>query len=123
MKALGPYAVKIHILLLTLVVSIPQVLAAPAPIEVVETGTQKVLQALEKHQTNTEVRRQAIPKIVDEYFNFDDMDKRSIGPVWNGQPPVSKGNSLSHSVNFCLMFTSTKLKNIRVKKSPPTRSK
>ncbi|MGA7874228.1 MAG: ABC transporter substrate-binding protein [Desulfoferrobacter sp.] len=87
MKALGPYAVKIHILLLTLVVSIPQVLAAPAPIEVVETGTQKVLQALEKHQTNTEVRRQAIRKIVDEYFNFDDMAKRSIGPVWNDQPP------------------------------------
>lgn len=87
MKTVRSYAVTTCIVLLSLIVSISQVLAASAPIEVVKTGTQRVLQVLEKNQTNTEARRQAIRKIVDEYFNFDEMAKRSIGPVWNEQAP------------------------------------
>lgn len=85
-KPLRSYIVKLYVVLLSLILSAPQVLAASDPIQVVETGTQKVLQVLEKNKTDTEARRQAIRKIVDEYFNFDEMARRSIGPAWNEQP-------------------------------------
>lgn len=61
--------------------------AAPSPQEVVRTGTDQVLQILKERSRDRDGRRMAIRKVVNEYFDFDDMAKRSLGPPWKQQPP------------------------------------
>ncbi len=64
-----------------------QAIAAENPREVVKTGTDQVLQLLRQYPGNTQVRREKIRAVVDEYFDFDEIAKRALGPAWNGQPP------------------------------------
>jgi phospholipid transport system substrate-binding protein len=62
-------------------------IAAENPQAVIKTGTYQVLQLLKKYPQNTQVRREKIRAVVNEYFDFDAIAKRALGPPWNEQPP------------------------------------
>jgi phospholipid transport system substrate-binding protein len=64
--------------------------AASSPLETVQTGTDKVLHTLKEHSGDSQKRREGIRKIVDDYFDFDEMARRSLGPHWNQQPPAKQ---------------------------------
>jgi phospholipid transport system substrate-binding protein len=67
------------------------VMPAPAvasdPVDTVQSGTQRVLQMLEQYPDDTHQRREKIRQAVNEYFDFEEMAKRSLGPQWGQQPP------------------------------------
>ncbi|HYA41885.1 MAG TPA: ABC transporter substrate-binding protein [Syntrophobacteraceae bacterium] len=65
----------------------PQVLADVNPQAAVKTATDQVLQLLREYRENTQARRQKIRSVVDEYFDFDAIAKRALGPRWKEQPP------------------------------------
>jgi phospholipid transport system substrate-binding protein len=62
-------------------------IAAENPQGVIKTGTDKVLQLLKQYPENTQVRREKIRAAVNEYFDFDEIAKRALGPRWKKQPP------------------------------------
>jgi phospholipid transport system substrate-binding protein len=64
--------------------------AGSSPLETVQTGTEKVLHTLKEHAADSQKRREEIRKIVDNYFDFDEMAKRSLGPQWNKQAPAKQ---------------------------------
>jgi phospholipid transport system substrate-binding protein len=59
--------------------------AAPSPLDTVQSGTNRVLEILKKSHGNVQGSRGEIREIVNEYFNFDEMSKRSLGPLWKDQ--------------------------------------
>jgi phospholipid transport system substrate-binding protein len=61
--------------------------AAPSPVDVVKTGTEKVLHVLKEHSANRHERREEIRKTVNEYFDFTEMGKRALGPHWKDLSP------------------------------------
>lgn len=60
-------------------------MASSGPLETVQAGTDKVLQILKEQAGSEQKRRAEIRKVVDQYFDFDEMAKRALGPQWNQQ--------------------------------------
>ncbi len=62
---------------------------APSPMEVIQSGTDKVLAILHQSKTGQshplQEREGDVLNIVHSYFNFDEMAKRSLGPPWDQQ--------------------------------------
>jgi phospholipid transport system substrate-binding protein len=65
--------------------------AANSPIALVQSGTDRALQIIRSAQSGTapslRERRAEILKIVDEYFDFQEMARRALGRPWKDQPP------------------------------------
>jgi phospholipid transport system substrate-binding protein len=65
--------------------------AATSPITLVQSGTDRALQIIRNAQSGTAPslhdRRGEILKIVDEYFDFQEMAKRALGRPWKEQSP------------------------------------
>ena len=61
------------------------------PMEVIKAGTEKALDILHDRKPdgklNLRERRGEILQIVDQYFDFEEMAKRSLGRAWKYQPP------------------------------------
>jgi len=69
-----------------------QVMAASAsPLEVIQSGTERGLQIIKNSLSGAgpllDQRREEILIIVDEYFDFGEMSRRSLGRPWKDQPP------------------------------------
>ncbi|SPF38217.1 Toluene tolerance family protein [Syntrophobacter sp. SbD1] len=68
-----------------------QAIAVENPQAVIKTGTDQVIQLLKRYPENTRARREIIRavvvKYVDEYFDFDEISKLTLGAPWNEQPP------------------------------------
>ena len=62
-------------------------IAAENPQAVVKAGTDNVLQLLKQYPENTVARREKIRAAVNEYFDFNEIAKRALGPPWKEQPP------------------------------------
>ncbi len=86
----------LRLLAFLLFMFVPQwtIAAEPGPKAVIESGTDRVLQLL--HQSRSggapalHQRMVEILGIVDEYFNFEEMAKRSLGPPWKAQSPEKR---------------------------------
>ncbi len=78
---------KTLISLVCLCLCASQAIAAENPQAVVKTGTGQALQLLKEYPENTQARRQRIWAVVNQYFDFDAIAKRALGPPWNEQPP------------------------------------
>jgi len=83
-------ASKTFVIALVLGFLASQVIAASTPVEAVKAGTEKVLNILKEQPGNKQKQRAEIRKVVDEYFDFDEMAKRALGPHWNEQPPAKQ---------------------------------
>jgi len=61
------------------------------PMEVIQSGTEKALDILHDRKAdgklNLRERRGEILQIVDQYFDFEEMARRSLGRAWRYQPP------------------------------------
>ena len=73
----------------------PMLMAATvAPLQVVQSGSEKGLEiiksSLSSGDSNLREHRDEILKIVDQYFDFEEMAKRSLGPAWRDLPPGKK---------------------------------
>ncbi len=69
-----------------------QVMAAStSPLEVIQSGMERGLQIIKSSLSGAgpslEQRRQEILIIVDEYFDFREMSRRSLGRPWKDQSP------------------------------------
>jgi len=73
-------------------------LSAPAlaaddqsPLRVIQSGTEKALEIIQNRKPDGKLhlreRRNEILQIVDHYFDFEEMAKRSLGAGWKSQPP------------------------------------
>ncbi|MFZ0930243.1 MAG: ABC transporter substrate-binding protein [Syntrophobacteraceae bacterium] len=60
--------------------------AAENPQAVVQSGIDQVLQLLKEYPENSQVRREKIRAVVDEYFDFNEIAKRALGPRWRDVP-------------------------------------
>ena len=78
---------KTLVSLLCLCLWASRALAAENPQAVVKTGTDQVLQLLKQYPESSGVRRGKIRAVVDQYFDFDAIAKRALGPRWNEEPP------------------------------------
>lgn len=73
-------------LTLQLVVGAAGVWAGP-PTETVKQVIERSLDALKEPGASSEARRQKVKRIVDPYFNYQEMAKRSLGPNWGKLSP------------------------------------
>ena len=68
--------------------------AASSPMEVIQSGTDKVLTMLHQSKTGQapplRQKEGEILNVVSNYFNFDEMAKRSLGDPWNQQSPEKR---------------------------------
>jgi phospholipid transport system substrate-binding protein len=66
-------------------------LAANSPLALIQSGTDRALQIIRSAHTGTapslRERRAEILQIVDKYFDFGEMAKRSLGRSWKEQSP------------------------------------
>lgn len=62
-----------------------------APMEVIQSNTDKVLTILHQSKSgqaqSLRQREGEILDVVSNYFNFDEMSRRSLGDAWKQQPP------------------------------------
>ena len=67
------------------------VAAQTGPLQVIQSGTEKALEILRDRgpdgKPNLRDRRGEILTIVDQYFDFDEMARRSLGASWRHQSP------------------------------------
>jgi phospholipid transport system substrate-binding protein len=73
-------------LALNLLVGVAGAWAGP-PTEIARQVIQRALEALNDPSTKGEVRRQKVKRIVDPYFDYQEMAKRSLGPTWGKLNP------------------------------------
>jgi len=64
--------------------------ASPSPLHVIQSGMDRGLQIIKSSFSGEgpglQQRRDEILKIVDEYFDFGEMSRRSLGRPWKDQP-------------------------------------
>ncbi|ABK18957.1 MlaC/ttg2D family ABC transporter substrate-binding protein [Syntrophobacter fumaroxidans] len=76
--------------LFSLTIPIRAAAAANPPISVIKAGTEQALQILRSSRSgqapSVRQRRAEIMVIVDRYFNFHEMARRSLGRLWRDQP-------------------------------------
>ncbi len=88
-------------ILLLLVAIIPQwtIAAAPGPVAVIQSGTERALKILRSTQSGQaptlRQRKGEILSIVDEYFNFEEMARRALGRPWKEQTPEKRQQFVS----------------------------
>ncbi|MDO9533088.1 MAG: ABC transporter substrate-binding protein [Deltaproteobacteria bacterium] len=68
-------------LTLNLLVGVAGAWAGP-PTEIAKQVIERALEALNDPSSQSEVRRQKVKRIVDPYFDYQEMAKRSLGPAW-----------------------------------------
>jgi phospholipid transport system substrate-binding protein len=68
-------------LTLQLVVGVAGVWAGP-PTEIARQVIEKALDILQNPSYQGEARRQMVKRLVDPYFDYQEMAKRSLGPTW-----------------------------------------
>ena len=66
---------------LHLLVGVAGAWAGP-PTEIAQQVIEKALDALKDPTSQGEARRQKVKRIVDPYFDYQEMAKRSLGPTW-----------------------------------------
>ena len=61
------------------------------PLRVIQSGTEKALEIIQNRKPDGKLhlrdRRNEILQIVDQYFDFEEMARRSLGAGWKSQPP------------------------------------
>lgn len=91
-----------------------QAIAAPNPQAVIKSGTDQVLQFLKEYPEDTRVRREKIRAVVEEYvgeyFDFDEIAKRAIGPRWRD---VSSEKQREFTRDFSQLLFSTYIGDIQ----------
>lgn len=64
------------------------------PLQVIRTGTEKALEIIQDRKPDGKLhlreRRAEIMQIVDQYFDFEEMARRSLGAGWKHQPPQKR---------------------------------
>jgi len=55
---------------------------AGPPTEIARQVIERALEALKEPGSTAEARRQKVKRIVDPYFDYQEMAKRSLGPTW-----------------------------------------
>ncbi len=64
---------------------------ASGPLAVIQNGTERALKILRASQSGQAAplrqRKEEILRIVDEYFNFEEMGRRALGRPWKDQRP------------------------------------
>jgi len=60
---------------------------AGPPTEIAKQVIEKALNALNDPSSQGEARRQKVKRIVDPYFDYQEMAKRSLGPTWGRLSP------------------------------------
>jgi phospholipid transport system substrate-binding protein len=73
-------------LTLTLLMGAAGVWAGP-PTDIARQVIEKALDALKEPGFTAEARRQKVKRIVDPYFDYQEMAKRSLGPAWGKLSP------------------------------------
>jgi phospholipid transport system substrate-binding protein len=73
-------------LILNLVVGTAVAWAGP-PTEITRQFIERALDALNDPSSKGEARRQKVKRIVDPYFDYQEMAKRSLGPTWGKLNP------------------------------------
>ena len=68
-------------LTLNLIVGVTGAWAGP-PTEIARQVIERALEALNDPSIRGEARRQKVKRIVDPYFDYQEMAKRSLGPTW-----------------------------------------
>jgi phospholipid transport system substrate-binding protein len=58
-------------------------MAAESPQSVIQNGTDQILRILVQYPQDVRARREQIQKIIDGYFDFDEMSALAVGPRWN----------------------------------------
>jgi phospholipid transport system substrate-binding protein len=79
--------VRVPFIIILVILLAAQARAALSPLDTVQTGTNRVLEILQKRAGDVQGRRGQIRGIVNEYFDFEEMSKRSLGPRWKDQSP------------------------------------
>lgn len=79
------------VLCLPLIMS-AEIFAAQTPLAVIQAGTDKALGILNRDcgmtpKNSLRDRRDEILQVLDGYFNFQEMARRSLGPSWKDQSP------------------------------------
>ena len=75
-----------------LLLSVPALAADDqGPLRVIQSGTEKALEIIQNRKPDGKLhlreRRNEILQIVDQYFDFEEMARRSLGAGWKNQPP------------------------------------
>lgn len=60
------------------------------PQTVVKSGTNQVLQILKQYPQDSQARREKIRAVVDKYFDFEDISRRTSGLKWQGLSPQDR---------------------------------
>ena len=60
---------------------------AGPPTDIAKQVIEKALDALKDPSSQGEARRQKVKRIVDPYFDYQEMAKRSLGPAWGKLSP------------------------------------
>ena len=107
----------------TLLFFVFQVMAAPAsPLEVIQSGTERGLQIIKNSLSGAgpalDQRREEILIIVDEYFDFGEMSRRSLGRPWKDQPPNKQQEFVAL---FKQLLFNTYVSRIEAAATPTTR--
>jgi len=68
---------------------------AGPPTEIAKQVIEKALNALNDPSSQGEARRQKVKRIVDPYFDYQEMAKRSLGPTWGKLSPGQRQEFVS----------------------------
>jgi phospholipid transport system substrate-binding protein len=63
---------------------------AGPPTEIAKQVIERALNALNDPSSQGEARRQKVKRIVDPYFDYQEMAKRSLGPTWGKLSPAQR---------------------------------
>jgi phospholipid transport system substrate-binding protein len=63
---------------------------AGPPTEIAKQVIERALNALNDPSSQGEARRQKVKRIVDPYFDYQEMAKRSLGPAWGKLSPAQR---------------------------------
>ncbi len=84
--------------------------AAENPRTVVKNATEQVIQLLKEYPENSRTQREKIRAVVGEYFDFDEIAKRAIGPRWRD---VSSEKQREFTRDFSQLLFSTYIGDIQ----------
>jgi len=99
------------IITLAFCVSVSQAIASSGPLDTVQSGTEKVLTILKQQTGNEQRRRAEIRTVVDQYFDFEEMAKRALGPEWNNQPATKQQDYVGAFSEFLFSVYIDKIEN------------
>jgi phospholipid transport system substrate-binding protein len=71
------------------------VASASQPTEIVKQVIEKALDILQSNSYRSEERRQKVKRLVDPYFDYQEMAKRSLGATWGKLSPAQRHEFVS----------------------------